>query len=779
MAEEQEEIIIIDEADAAGVEHQTANEADDGTSSSRIKTILIAAIALLLLLLVLIIIIAMLPSDKEAEKQMDIGQLEEKLKQPTTEPVEASQLEKMIAKANFLYSHGSKDTALALYERIAVYSEAISQYNLGVAQLKEGQYESAFETFKRAIGNGENRCVSAINAAVCALHLNEQESFEYYIDLAQAYLPYESKSPLYGYYYTLINYYKGHYLELLLSLKHPTSDEYVTEKKQIGARVNALMGDSYAALSTLEAPYEERDAFSLGLLYANIGDLTLAKQYLSDAILHNPKPIREQLALAYVYLKSGLHADAGKLIRTLTDMYGEEVYTLYPVKVFLKDALFDPDAAQEQYRNKLIKKRNINYHKIFYFAPYKIFNAEQTISYIRKGTANIYIDDISSAKEYLSKSSKTSSINQGIAQAIKKALSFRLRDANSQLKSLLKLHPRHSILQYNLALTYAQIGDMVNAHKHFLRSYHLDANNYLSGIFSLMTAQLTHQENEKMRSILKDNLAEEEESEEFELYRTILNYSEDNLVGSLKWLENSYQERPLYLVLNLLIGQKLTKPDVARKAAEKLTYQLPNDILPHLLYIDTHFGEMPQKMYAKSVLNYIKEQRFGFEDLYFGPFITRFLYTQIALITGKLYPLRVQLKEKLLSTTESPEDIMAALALASIYDQAFEEAYTLYNQIIDNHKVQDTLTLYLGAIASTGASHTANAIGLLELAKLKDSKYTESRYALGLLYLEAKNNHGAGIQFEHIGNSGFISEYFNFMVDTNKLLFEKQNKTEK
>jgi thioredoxin-like negative regulator of GroEL len=577
----------------------------------------------------------------------------------------------------------------------------------------------------------------------------------------------------------LINYYKGNYYELLPAINHPTSDEYTTEKKQISARVNTLFGDRYAALSALEAPYEELDSFSLGLLYANIGDLTLAKQYLSEALMHNAKPIKEQLALAYVYLKSGLHNDAGKLLQNITDMYGNEVYDKYPVKVFLKRALFDPDAAQNQYRNKLIKERSVNYQKIFYFAPYKVFNATQTISYIRKGTANIYIDDISSAKDYLKKSSKTSTINYGIAQAIKKALSFRLRDANNQLQELHNLYPKHSILLYNLGLTYAQLGDMVNAHKYFLRSYHQDANNYLSGIFAIMASQLIEQPNEKMHTLLKDNLAQEaDDDEDFELYRTLLHFSEDNLVGTIKWLEKDYEDRPLYLILRTLIGEQLSREEISQPSAQKLSHMLPNDILPHLIYMDTHFNKMPPKAYAKSVLNYLKEQPLKYEDLYFGPYVTRLLYVQAQLMIGKLHPLRMQLKEKLLTTTESPEDIMHALALSSIYAQEFEEAYTLYNQIIDDYKIRDAQTLFLGAVASTAASHEANAIALLELAKLKNPRFLESRYALGLLYLEVKNNYGASIQFQHIGNNGFVSEYFNFGIDTKKL-HEKRNRTEK
>jgi Flp pilus assembly protein TadD len=774
-----EEIIIIDETEAASVTDAGETESAAEGGGERLKRLLIGLIAFLFAVLLAVIAVALFSPEEHPEAAAGFEAIETKLKEHPREPVETSRLEKMIAKANYLYSSGDKEEALKLFERIAIYSESISQYNLGVAQLKEHQYDTALETFKRAIANGDHRCVSAINAAVCALYLGNRAAYSYYIDLAQAYLPYETDSPLYSYYYTLINYYKGNYLEALSALEHPTSKEYFDGQQKLRSRISTLFGDHYSAVTALENPLQTQDAFSLGLLYANIGDLALAKKYLSEAIVQGNDPLSEQLALAYVHLKSGQLEEGGKLLRDLTDMYGEEVYKAYPVHVFLKSALFEPSAAQEQYRTRIGKSRDLLFQKLFYFAPYKVFNAEQTISYIRKGTANIYIDDISSAKEYLNKSSRTSTVNYGIAQAIKKSLAFRLRDANRHLRSLLELHPKHSILHYNLGLTYAQLGDMISAHEHFLRSYHLDANNYLSGIFALMTAQITNRSTPKLRSIITENLASEPEEEEFELYRTLLDISNDNIIGTAEWLDNDYQERPLYLMLTLQIATELGKDAQARKAAEKLCYQMPHDILPHLLYIDTHFNALPPKEYANRVLNYLKQQHFTFDDLYFGPFVTRYLYTQSALITGRLYPLRMQLKKKLETTTESPEDIMGALALASIYDRAFEEAYTLYNQIIDSYEVRDSRTLFHGAVASVGAGHDANAIGLLELAKLKDPQHSESRYALGLLYLRVKNNQGAGLQFQHIGNSGFTSDYFNFGIDTEQLLFEKRQKEAK
>ncbi len=535
-----------------------------------------------------------------------------------------------------------------------------------------------------------------------------------------------------------------------------------------------LYSNNYKAIEAMEENFQVEDSFSIALLYARVGDLTLAHKHLEEAIIKNIEPVKSAIAQALINLKAGRVQTAGKQIKNVTDMFPEKVYKHYPISVNLKESLFDPLKAQLRYRNSIKNDKTFNYQKIFYFSPYKVFNADQTISYIQKGNANIYIDNISSAKEYLQKSASASNVNKGIVKAIKKALSFQLRGANSDLQKLVEVQPKHSILQYNLALTYAQMGDMSNAHKHFLLSYHLDAKNYLSGVFAIMTSQLINKDSVKLTEILKNSISLEEPSEDIDFYKTLLNISNNNIISSADWLDNDYKQRPLYLAMDTIIALSLDNINAAKKSSHKLTVLLPNEILPHMMYIDSYFSDLKPKQYAKKVLNYLKLQKFDFDDLYYGPYITRYLYTQQNLITGKLFFLRQQLRDVLETTNKNTHEITSVLALASLYDKAFEESYTLYNYLIDDLKVRDAYTLFLGAVASTAANHHANAIALLELSKMKDGSFSESRYALGLLYLEIQNNQGAAIQFQRVGDNGFSSEYFNFDINLNKLLFKKE-----
>ena len=133
-----------------------------------------------------------------------------------------------------------------------------------------------------------------------------------------------------------------------------------------------------------------------------------------------------------------------------------------------------------------------------------------------------------------------------------------------------------------------------------------------------------------------------------------------------------------------------------------------------------------------------------------------------------LYYVRDILERQLQNENDDVTGIMQALGYVDIYTGNYEEAYAIYNELIDTYKQKDTNTLFLAAVASIGAKHNANAIALLELAKLTDPNNFESRLALGLLYMEVKNIEAAGIQFAKIGDSNFISKYFTFKILTGK-----------
>ena len=220
----------------------------------------------------------------------------------------------------------------------------------------------------------------------------------------------------------------------------------------------------------------------------------------------------------------------------------------------------------------------------------------------------------------------------------------------------------------------------------------------------------------------------------------------------------------------------MQKQEKAIQSAKKLTTLLPKEILPHILYMVAKFKDYKKPLYAKESAAYLKKQRFNFDDLYYGAEITRTLYTREMHLTGRTARLVTQLQHRLDITTDKDiTDTELSLALALLYNQNFEESYVLYNHLIDEEEIRDAKTLFLASVASVAAKHHANAIALLELSKLKDRKFQESRYVLGLLYLEIGNPRGANIEFANLGSNNFHSKYFNFDIDLEKLTFRQQH----
>ena len=769
MADEEEIVDLGGDEDLATTDELSENSVDgkDSGSKKKRKLIIIIASSIASLILLIIIISIFSSSDEEIEEvpqNETLEKLEEKLQDEPEKKAVSHRLDKMIKKANYLFESGNKAEALNLYEQIASYSESVSYYNLGVAQLKQKDYDNAIKSFKKAILQKENICVSSINAAVCALHLNKERLAAYYIDLADAYLNTQANSPLYDYYYALIAYYKQNYPESLLALNNQISDHYQDEKQHMAAKINLQLHNHYKAIDALEKRLLPEDEEALGLLYARVGDLTLARTHLQKSIDELGENYERNLALAYVNIKSGLGGKAGLLLKDLYEKRDENITKIYPIDVFLKQSLFNVGEAQKEMSHKLKMDKRTTYSILFHFAPYKIFDPTQTLGLLKKGSANIVIDDIGEAKTYLNKSMHNSKINKVIADAIKSALEHRLSEANNKLKNALKDYPKHTELNYNLALTYAQLGDIVLAHKHFLRAFYLNPKHYLSGLFALMSSEILGIENTKVSLLIKENLRFEEDNEETLFHKSILAYLKRDYSSASTWLNESRDARPLYDSFDLLLASAIGNIEIAQKSAYALTLKMPKDALSQMLYIHTHFSVLDPKAYAVKSIEYIKNNPLEMEQIFFGAAIASEMYVYQALLSGQLYPLQQRLKHAIAQSLENQEALIAPLALTNIYMKHFEEAYTLYNQLIDSYHERTSHTLFLAGIAAIGANHHANAIALFELAKLKNVSNDESRYALGLLQIEAKNLNAASIQFAKIGNSGFQSKYFDFKI---------------
>ncbi|EAI3371798.1 tetratricopeptide repeat protein [Campylobacter coli] len=692
------------------------------------------------------------------------------IEQPVVMPDESynyndmTRVDGMIQKANALYLKGEVEQALKVYEQIAVYNESLSNYNLGVSQMNEGKFDEAFDSFKKAIANGENQSVAAINAAVCALKLNDKEKFKYYIDLAQVYLPKEGKSKLYDYYLALINYYKGYYPEALQMLQRVNSEPYTDVAKYLSAKIYAKMDFDAKSVQQLNTQGSFEPSLSLGLLYARMGEYDKAKIALNTAMKIERDFNQSLSALTLVDIKTG---DFQDMLLRLQDTYrnDEDKYKIldrYKIKVRLNKELFNIAIAQRNFSNDILKKQKDQFDLLFYFAPYQVFDSKQASLYIKKANITNFVDDSSDGQSYLARSQALSSTNVKISNIINDALNQKLRLANKEFQALLEDYPEHSILQYNLALTYAQMQNYELAYKHFSSSYHLNPKNYLAGAFAMFCGKLSDNDTTKLYHEILDNIATDSNFKA-NMQKNMLFLANGDYISMLPYLDENGQKTPLNLIFETIIAKNNNLNNQVDVRIAKLRSELPQDIVANILYFNSLNSNLNIKEYAQNAQIHFKNLQVDYRSVFGGSNIARELYVNLMHIAGLLNLERQKFKTLINTSKVKDEGMIQTLAYLDIFAQQYEESYALYNTLIDEYGAKDSRTLFLASVAAVGANNPNSAIALLQLSKLTDKNNKESKVALGLLYQEVGNYEAAMTQYRTLPND-FKSEFFTFDI---------------
>ncbi|HDZ5356024.1 TPA: tetratricopeptide repeat protein [Campylobacter coli] len=692
------------------------------------------------------------------------------IEQPVVMPDESynyndmTRVDGMIQKANALYLKGEVEQALKVYEQIAVYNESLSNYNLGVSQMNEGKFDEAFDSFKKAIANGENQSVAAINAAVCALKLNDKEKFKYYIDLAQVYLPKEGKSKLYDYYLALINYYKGYYPEALQMLQRVNSEPYTDVAKYLSAKIYAKMDFDAKSVQQLNTQGSFEPSLSLGLLYARMGEYDKAKIALNTAMKIERDFNQSLSALTLVDIKTG---DFQDMLLRLQDTYrnDEDKYKIldrYKIKVRLNKELFNIAIAQRNFSNDILKKQKDQFDLLFYFAPYQVFDSKQASLYIKKANITNFVDNSSDGQSYLARSQALSSTNVKISNIINDALNQKLRLANKEFQALLEDYPEHSILQYNLALTYAQMQNYELAYKHFSSSYHLNPKNYLAGAFAMFCGKLSDNDTTKLYHEILDNIAADSNFKA-NMQKNMLFLANGDYISMLPYLDENGQKTPLNLIFETIIAKNNNLNNQVDVRIAKLRSELPQDIVANILYFNSLNSNLNIKEYAQNAQIHFKNLQVDYRSVFGGSNIARELYVNLMHIAGLLNLERQKFKTLINTSKVKDEGMIQTLAYLDIFAQQYEESYALYNTLIDEYGAKDSRTLFLASVAAVGANNPNSAIALLQLSKLTDKNNKESKVALGLLYQEVGNYEAAMTQYRTLPND-FKSEFFTFDI---------------
>jgi len=759
-----EEIVSLESIANEGVlQDESIPEPIPVKKSNKKLFIIAGVVALVLIILIVVLLVILLKKDKK--ENIDAASIVKNIENNyQTQNFGASKIDEMINKANQLYERGNKFEALKIYENIAVYNQSLSNYNLGVSQMKQERCDEAIISFNKAITDRENTAVSAINAAVCSLELNNTKNFNYYIGLADSFLQYENNSPLYSYYYALINYYKGNYYEALQALSHPNTADYKNEYAYLSAKILSLLGDDERAIAKLESQKAFKADFTLAQLYSRLGKYDKARDYLTKASKNTPNIDLIKMTEALIDLKTSDYGDAAAFIKDVYDYNASLPSKIYKIKTILKPDLFDVSLAQAHFSDDMFFDRTRRYETLFYFAPYKVFDAKQSIEQIRKGGVSVFLDDTSAANDYLSQSAAASKVNAKLSEAIAKALSYRLKEANKEFEELASTYPSHSILQYNLALSYAQLGNFSLAAKHFIASYHQDVNNHLAGIFGAICLDINRNLNPKLIEEIGENLENDKSLKPVNLYASLLSLVSGNQSAMIRWLEEPKEQTMLNLAFDIIIAKVTNNNELMAKKADELLKILPNDIIANILNFISKNKEQNVKEYAKAIQIHFNGKQLDSNAFYHGADIIKKQYIKLLQISGLLTRERDKLRAELKNAPKNI-NLIQTLAYVDIFTNDFEESYKLYNQAIDEFKVNDASTLFLASVAATGAGKVSNAIALLELTKLNDASAIENRIALGLMYQQIDNIKAALIQYSKIGNVEYESEFYDFEID--------------
>ncbi|STQ85892.1 tetratricopeptide repeat protein [Helicobacter muridarum] len=697
----------------------------------------------------------------------------------TTKPpiIDDKNLETIIKKADLMYKTGNKEEALRLFNHVASYSKAIANYNLGVINARSHEYEKSIQYYDSAIQAGEDIPLSAINAAVSAFHIGDMNRYQYYINIANTYANQVSNLPPYAYSYALNQYYQGQYFEALSPLNNDDKN-FIKDTKRLAAKLYTVFNDNVNAYNNLKEIGEKQDELALGLLLARQGKLSEARGHIFSYLSQYPDDWNGRMALQIISLKLGDFIEAARLISEFETAQKESsIANPYPIKTRVNPSIFDVEIAQQQFWNRTFEQTNLLTSKIlFYYSPYRVFDISEALGIISEGVLNskINANNLEETHSVLIRGATISNINVNIAEALSQINKNNLRQAIKLLNGLTEKNPSHAILHYDTGLIYAQMGDFSQAHKHFLKAYHLDMTDLRAGVFAIITGNLIYKDISMLKANIAQSIADSKiPQNELELYIKLRDWSNDpKKVGV--YIPDPNETRPLFFAFQSISAMRLRDIKNILTGFEQLKKKQPDDVVSNLLYdLARNYGTNIKNS-ALNMQYIFREKNINLDNVFYGPNLARELYIYVGFITGNLEKQKELLNYKLSTQSKNPNGLLQALGLLNIYLHNFEESYTIYDRLINTLKEDDSITRYMGAVAAIGAGQKNAASLLLQLSKMDSNINHETRYALGLLYQEAQNYNAAAQHYNTISNHGFEnygfeSEFLDFTIDDEKI----------
>lgn len=746
-------------------------------------------------IIILIVVLSLLlsPKSEEEEEEEDFveraytkAEIDEIVNTPLPEAsdeLKESNMDNLIIKGNLLYQQGLHKEAYQVFRKIADFSQSIANYNLGTIQLKNNSYEDSIVAYADSIETGQNISASSINAAVAALKINRYDLSSHYLKLANQNLAEIANEPFFSYAYALLSYYKGNYFESLSPLLNPNSKDFATQNARLAAHIFTIFSDDENALKSIQKVATPNDDKTIGLLYARMAQYPKAKSHLLSYLRSHPRDIDSMLALGLIDLKLGNYAGAANALDSISSNRGfqEKAQKIYPIKVIINPELFDVGLAQKMFWERDFENKDkLGYKMLFYYAPYRVFDAKRALEEISQASSLTHIN-IAEGKNMLLRSSTTSKIDKQILKTLVELESKDLREALKFLQEATKNNPNHAILYYNLGLVLAQLGHYDDAYSHFIRAYYLDQSDYVSGIFAVLAGRFSNKNTSRINYDLLQRFYDEEFSDPTQkaYIENFLNYLNDNQFQERDWIKNAKTKEPIYYVLEFIYALKNKSKKEMIENINEIKNIYPNDIVANILGILVgSFGENLQDI-SISMYNLFNEQSLDLRPLHLGGAFPRELYVYTGFVTGSLQNQARIMQNYLIANDSDPRGTMQTLGAIYIYQREFQKAYSIYTTLVDELKESDSHTRFLAAVSAVGAGNYPDAVLLLQLAKMETPTAYEARYGLGLLYHAANNLKTAAINYNFISVANFHSQFFDFQIDTQKIhsfeLVDKNN----
>lgn len=693
-------------------------------------------------------------------------------------------LDLLLKKADILYAKNDKKEALAAFKNIAIFSQTLADFNLGTLQMKQNEFALAQKSFEAALKNDENSPIVAFNAAMAAQHAGDPKNAARYLRLADENLKNAVNEKFYPYIFSLVKFHTGDYFSSLSGAENPVNPEFSDAANLINAKSFLAFNDNLAAQNYLLRMHnDQKDYKNLGLLYARTADFENAKLFLTKYQHQNPNDKDVLLALSLIYLKTSDFENASRSLKALgqNDQDLRAVKEKYPIKVVLRQSLFDVDIAQEDFLSDGISRAfYVPDRLLFYFAPLKVFDKNAALKTLQN--SSIFAENFIKSPEILGSAAASAKIDEKIIEAIEKYAQNELDEALQILKTANENNPNHGILHYNLAVLYAQKDDFSHAFFHFLRAYHLDSSDVESAMFALLAASFTNENQEKITAIRNDILenlnAPNDRNFSLAFWRYVTGtFDAMSWLGETRTDENFSQNQSIFYALkaaHLLKFSQDPNRELLREIFSKLSVQNPGKFVPLALKELFFRGEKSFKNAANRLHKLFTNENFVLQnkDIFYGGALSKDLFAYLNFMTGTLRFAQNFAQKKLTATLKNPASILQTLALTNIYAQNFHQAYAIYDLLQQTYKIQDPRTLFLSAIASIGTGNYDHGALLLHLGKNQKNatENLEARLVLGMLYQQNGDFKSAANHYEHLVGKNFSSNFFDFVIDNEQIL---------